>query len=108
MTKARIWHDAVFDLDGGLCAARQHDPRCRGRAEHAHHIVYRSHLPSWCLWIVNNGIALSIACHNLAHATKNANISTERKREAVDSVNNAIPEALKDLRVPYFADRPAA
>jgi hypothetical protein len=53
---------------------------------------------------VNNGIALSEVCHTLAHRTKNANIASERKREAVDSVNNLIPEEKKELRVPYFLE----
>jgi hypothetical protein len=104
MTKAQIWHDAVFDIDGGRCGATQHDPRCRGFARVAHHICYRSHIPKWCYWIVNNGIALSEVCHTLAHRTKNANIASERKREAVDAVNNAIPEEKKELRVPYFLE----
>lgn len=107
MTKAAIWRAAVMDIDGGRCAAEQHDTRCRGVAEEAHHICYKSQIPKWTYWIVNNGIALSLVCHALAHRTKNANISTARKREAVESINNAIPETHKELRVPYFSERAA-
>jgi hypothetical protein len=103
-TKAGKWHDEVFERAKGYCEAEQHDRGCYGRAEHAHHIVYRSHLTKDAMWILDNGAALSLYCHAMAHRTHNANISQERLDRAVDAVNAIMPNYLQR---PYFRRKAA-
>jgi hypothetical protein len=81
------WHRAVFSASSYICEAETHAPGCDGFPTEAHHIVYRSHLTKPALWIVENGIALSQACHILAHASHNANVSQPRLDRAVAAVN---------------------
>lgn len=83
------WRETVLDRDGHMCASEIHDPTChddRGPLR-AHHIVYKSHLSPRSLWIVQNGIALSDACHCLAHSTHNVSIGLKRANAAVAVVN---------------------
>lgn len=94
------WHDAVFQRDGSMCQAVKHDPRCHGRAEHAHHIVYRSHLAKRSHWIVENGVAVSDVCHQLAHKTHNGCLNMDRCNAAVVAVN-----VTEEIKVPKFAKK---
>jgi hypothetical protein len=99
MTAAHKWASQVANADDFLCAAQKHAVGCSGRHEETHHIVYRSHLTKDALWLVANGIALSVYCHRLAHATHNQNIAPGRLRSAVDAVNAVHPAR---LRRPHF------
>lgn len=81
------WREAVMERDSYRCQAVKHDSRCRYRAEHAHHIVYKSTLCERSHWIIENGIALSDVCHQLAHAEKNRNLDLSRCNVAVAAVN---------------------
>ena len=101
MTAAHKWHDAVFERDDYRCASAIHDHRCPGRAEVAHHIVYRRFLYKEAMWLVDNGIALSEYCHLLAHSMHNLNIDEERLIAAVDAVNVAQPK----FKRPYFVSK---
>lgn len=100
------WSMRVQERDDNLCVAELHDPRCRLVGHHAHHLVYKSHCPAFTHYtVVGNGAWLSMYCHDLAHKTKNGNISIYRLRIAVDDINAEIDrvEPLKpDLHVRHF------
>ena len=104
MSQASKWREAVFTRDGGRCAAEMHDYRCMGHAEHAHHLFYKSQIPKWAYWVVDNGLAVSNVCHMLAHSNHNKNVSPERMRRAADAVNATIPDDVPELRVRYTGD----
>lgn len=97
---ASEWHDAVMERDRYECLAEQHAPNCRRRAEQAHHIVYKSAITEKSHWIVQNGIALSKACHDFAHETKNRNLGLQRCNEAVDAVN-----CVENIKVKKFTKK---
>jgi hypothetical protein len=97
----RKWHAAVFAASDYLCQAETHAPGCNGFPTEAHHIVYRAHLTESALWVFENGAALSLQCHQLAHASHNANLADDRLMTAVDAVN-AIQGDMPGQRVPYF------
>lgn len=90
LTPNAKWSLAVCEEDHGFCAARLHDPRCRGIGHHAHHMNYKSRIPKYCYWIVKNGIWLSIWCHDLAHRTNNASLPVERVNIGTREVNAVI------------------
>jgi hypothetical protein len=98
---AREWRDEVGDRAGHVCESLEHDPRCSGYFEVAHHIVYLAHLSDRARWIVENGIALSRVCHTLAHRRHNASLKENRARLAVDSVN-----LVEQYPVPHFKRSP--
>ena len=101
LSKAAQWWTDCMERDNFECQAMRHDRRCRGGAQHAHHIVYRAHLVDAALWLTPNGISLSDHCHALAHATHNAIISEPRLIAAVDAVN-AVQGEMPGQRVRYF------
>lgn len=96
-----VFHQGVMERDNYACRALHHDKRCNGRAEHAHHCVYRAHLTDPALWLLDNGIALSEYCQTLAHRTHNGNLPKARLIAAVDAVN-AIQGEMPGQHVPYF------
>lgn len=81
------WRDRVFILDGDRCASEEHDPLCSRGAQVAHHIVYKAHLTDGSRYVIENGIALSVLCHALAHRTHNRSLPRYRVEKAVASVN---------------------
>lgn len=93
MTAETRWRSAVFERDADetgtpICRADRHAFQCRGIPHHAHHIVYRSQILTSQYWtILANGIALSYACHDLAHATHNANLPPQRVADAKRAVS---------------------
>lgn len=108
MTPNARWSIAVRDRDHGLCCAERHDPRCRLIGHHGHHIVFRSHAPAFTHFtVLSNGVWVSNYCHDLAHKTHNATISTERKIAAVNAINAKILEVAPhkpELLVKHFPE----
>lgn len=109
MTKNARWSIAVRDRDGNICRAHIHDPRCRGIGEHPHHIYYKSHIPAALYWVVDNGIWLSLLCHDLAHKTHNASIPAAYRRRASVTMRKTISETFPHkpellLSVPLFEE----
>lgn len=98
---AREWRDACLARDRNRCQARKHHGHCDRffRTLEVHHIVYKSHLSKRSMWLVENGITLSLMCHALAHGTHNANLPPKRLREAVAAVN-----AVDKVPVPPFKE----
>ncbi len=100
--RASEWRTAVMVRDEFLCQSQRHADGCHDRVLVAHHIVYRSHLSKRSLWIVENGICLSEACHRLAHATHNVSVGLARANEAVAAVN-----CVESIPVPRFTKKGA-
>ena len=96
-----VWHAAVFSDSAYICQAETHHPACDGFPTEAHHIVYRAHLTKPALWLRANGIALSTPCHQLAHASHNANLHDARLVAAVNAVN-AVQGDRPEFRRPHF------
>jgi hypothetical protein len=93
--------------------AEIHDDRCQGRAEHAHHICYRSQIPEELYWtVIENGISLSNLCHTKAHKTHNGNLAIEDIFRAQITINKGI-QAFRDRTkkpypfIPPFMDKSA-
>lgn len=87
----------------------RHASGCQFIGHHAHHLVYRSHCPSFTHFtVLTNGAWVSLACHDLAHKTHNGNIHPLRLRVAVDDINAEIlrvmPHKFKDLKVKHFKE----
>lgn len=83
----REWKAEVFERASGLCESSEHAIGCRGIAEVAHHICFRSQINERWYWIVENGIALAEVCHILAHRTHNVSLGLVRANHAVDVIN---------------------
>ena len=110
MTPNAKWSLRVCEAYGGRCGARIHDPRCRLIGEHAHHINYKRHIPAPLHFtVVENGIWLSLLCHDLAHDTHNDSLPPRARhiasvvmRQKITELFPYKPELL--LYVPLFEE----